>query len=121
MLLILVKILVGVICLIIGLNLLIRRRVFGGSMLSTTGVVVGLDVVNQQTHSVVVRFTLHNGETREAKILTDGEYMVGQQVTILYDPADPLDVKIQSVPEHWLLPLGFIATGVFLLVSLWWS
>lgn len=114
------KLLVGVICLVIGFNLLTRRRLFVGRMLSTTGVVVGLDLINEETRSVVVRFTMRSGESRDAKVLTSGTYKVGEQVTILYDPADPLDVKIQAIVEHWLLPLGFIAIGVVLLASLWW-
>ena len=116
----LAKVLVGAICLIIGLNLLIRRRVFTGRMFSTTGVVVGLDIINDETRSAVVRFTTRNGESREAKVLTSGEYKVGEQVAILYDPMDPLEVKVQSIPEHWLLPLGFMAVGVLLLLSLFW-
>ena len=116
----LAKVLVGVTCLFIGLNLLTRRRFFSGRLLSTTGVIVGLDVINEETHSVVVRFTMRNGESREAKVLTTGEYRVGEQVTIFYDPLNPLEVKLQSVPEHWLLPLGFMAVGVLLLLSLWW-
>jgi hypothetical protein len=117
----LAKVFVGVTCLLIGLNLLIRRRFFSGRMLSTDGVIVGLDVINEETHSVVVRFSMRNGESREAKVLTTGEYRVGEQVKIFYDPLNPLEVKLQSVPEHWLLPLGFMAVGVLLLLSLYWG
>jgi Protein of unknown function (DUF3592) len=117
----LTKVFVGVTCLFIGLNLLIRRRFFSGRMLSADGVIVGLDVINEETQSVVVRFTMRNGESREAKVLTTGEYRVGEQVTIFYDPLNPLEVKLQSVPEHWLLPLGFMAVGVLLLLSLYWG
>ncbi len=117
----LAKVLVGVTCLFIGLNLLTRRRFFSGRLFSTTGVIVGLDVINEETHSVVVRFTMHNGESGEAKVLASGEYRVGEQVTIFYDPMNPLEVKLQSVPEHWLLPLGFMAVGVLLLLSLFWG
>ena len=117
----LAKVLVGVTCLLIGLNLLTRRRFFNGRLLSTAGVIVGLDVINEETHSVVVRFTMRNGESGEAKVLTGGEYRVGEQVTIFYDPMNPLEVKLQSVPEHWLLPLGFMAVGVLLLLSLFWG
>lgn len=113
------KVLVGVTCLLIGLNLLTRRRFFSGRLLSTTGVIVGLDIINEETHSVVVRFTMRNGGSGEAKVLTSGEYRVGEQVTIFYDPMNPLEVKLRSVPEHWLLPLGFMAVGVLLLLSLW--
>ncbi len=116
----LAKVLVGVTCLFIGLNLLTRRRFFSGRLFSTTGVIVGLDVINEETHSVVVRFTMRNGESGEAKVLTSGDYRVGEQVTIFYDPMNPLEVKLQSVPEHWLLPLGFMAVGALLLLSLWW-
>lgn len=116
----LAKVLVGAICLIIGLNLLIRRGVFSGRMLSTAGVIVGLDIINDETRSAVVRFTTRHGESREAKVLTSGEYEVGEQVTILYDPVNPLEVKVQSISEHWLLPLGFMAVGVLLLLSLFW-
>jgi hypothetical protein len=115
----LAKVLVGVTCLFIGLNLLTRRRFFSGKLLSTTGVIVGLDVINEETHSVVVRFMTRNGESKETKVLTSGEYRVGEQVTIFYDPMNPLEVKLQSVPELWLLPLGFMAVGVLLLLSLW--
>jgi len=117
----LAKVFVGVTCLFIGLNLLTRRRFFSGRLLSTAGVIVGLDVINEETHSVVVRFTMRNGESGEAKVLTSGEYRVGEQVTIFYDPMNPLEVKLQSVPEHWLLPLGFMAVGILLLLSLFWG
>jgi hypothetical protein len=123
--LILAKVVVGVILLVVGLNLLTRRRVFRGRMLASSGVVVGLDVINEATHSVEVKFMTRNGENRVVKVLTEGltagEFEVGQQVTILYDPVNPLEVKIESVAEHWLLPLGLIAVGVIVLLSLGWK
>jgi hypothetical protein len=93
-------------------------------MLASMGVVVGLDVINEEMHSVDVRFMTRYGESREVKILTSGsnagEYVVGQKVTVLYDPANPLEVKMESVAEHWLLPLGLLVVGVVLLLSLGW-
>jgi len=123
--LILAKVVVGVVLLVVGLNLLTRRRVFRGRMLASSGVVVGLDVINEATHSVEVKFMTRNGENRVVKVLTEGltagEYEVGQQVTILYDPVNPLEVKIESIAEHWLLPLGLMAVGVIVLLSLGWK
>jgi Protein of unknown function (DUF3592) len=123
--LILARVVVGVICLIVGLNLLTRRRMFRGRMLASSGVIVGLDILNEATHSVEVKFTTRNGENRVVKVLTEGltagEYKVGEQVTILYDPVNPLEVKLESVAEHWILPLGLMAVGVVLLLSLGWK
>jgi len=122
--LILAKVVIGVICLVVSLNLLTRRRVFKGKLLASSGVVVGLDVINEETHAVEVKFTTRYGENRVVKVLTEGmnagEYGIGEQITILYDPANPLEVKIESVAEHWLLPLGLMAVGVVLLLSLGW-
>ena len=70
--LILAKVVIGVICLVVSLNLLTRRRVFKGKLLASSGVVVGLDVINEETHAVEVKFTTRYGENRVVKVLTEG-------------------------------------------------
>ena len=41
---------------------------------------------------------------------------VGQQVTVLYDPLDPKEIRIKSFMMLWGIPSVFAVLGAFLLV-----
>ncbi|MBN1454090.1 MAG: DUF3592 domain-containing protein [Anaerolineales bacterium] len=76
----------------------------------------------------VVEFDLPNG-TRKRIQLSEGswppEYEIGQPVTVLYDPAHPLDARIKSTSSlmlMWIFPgitgfIGIVFLGVTLFVS----
>ncbi len=84
-------------------------------------------VVNEYFYPVV-EFDLPDGTYKRVQ-LSEGswppEYEIGQPVTILYDPAHPLDARIKSTSSTvllWILPgitgiLGFSFLGVTLLVA----
>ncbi len=83
-------------------------------------------VVNEYYYPVV-EFDLPDG-TRKRVQLSEGswppEYEIGQPVTVLYDPAHPLDARIKSLSSTllmWILPgitgiVGIVFLGVTLLV-----
>ena len=48
-------------------------------------------------------------------------YEVGQQVRVLYDPADPQQARLHGFAELWLFPVTFSSIGILCLVlSAWW-
>jgi len=47
------------------------------------------------------------------------EFKPGQQVTVLYDRANPSNARIDSFVQLWLLPLIFGSLGIFFVGSLW--
>jgi len=85
-----------------------------------------MQVVNEYYYPVV-EFDLPDG-TRKRVQLSEGswppEYEIGQPVTVLYDPAHPLDARIKSLSSTllmWILPgitgiVGIVFLGVTLLV-----
>jgi hypothetical protein len=68
------------------------------------------DDVYDDYYFPVVRFTASDGKTHEVQ-MSEGsssqEYEAGNEVTVLYDPARPLDARIKSVGSSalmWILP-----------------
>ncbi|GAB4491946.1 MAG: hypothetical protein OHK0031_14990 [Anaerolineales bacterium] len=81
---------------------------------STVETVNGEEIVNFY-YSPVVRFSAQDGRTREVQMAEGSdrpEYERGDQVTVRYDPAHPLDARIDSPGSGalmWLLP---VITGI---------
>ena len=83
--------------------------------------------VTNEYYYPVVEFNLPDG-TRKQVQLSEGswppEYEIGQPVTILYDPAHPLDARIKSPSSTllmWIFPgitgfVGIVFLGVTILV-----
>lgn len=81
--------------------------------------------ITKEYYYPVVEFNLPDGTSKQVQ-LSEGswppEYEVGQPVTILYDPAKPLDARIQSPSStllKWILPgiLGILGIS-FLAITL---
>ncbi len=99
----------------------------------TTGTVVGAKTLKSGRSTVwraVVRFKTAAGETElQSRWGTSGEgfargYRVGQELAVVYDPANPGEARIDSIGELWapaLVPLvpglAFLLASIAMLVS----
>jgi hypothetical protein len=85
------------------------------------------DRIVQEYYYPVVQFTARDGRRREVRMSVGSdapEYEKGDEVTVLYDPAHPLDARIKSFGSAammWILPsitgiLGICFLGAVVLV-----
>lgn len=102
---------------------------------TTTGTVIDLDVSSSDdggdTYAPIVEYTV-GGQTYSFNTRNYSgppAYHIGQQVTVLYDPANPKTVRINNFWELWLLPgilcpaaliLAAATTGAFVLQRRRW-
>lgn len=64
------------------------------------------------------RFTTRDAQVIElAAMLGTTHYREGEQVEILYRPADPYDARVRREFNWWLLPLIIAVLGIALLVA----
>lgn len=92
---------------------------FSGSAMHATGTVIELIEKESSSHVTtwypVIRFT-----TADEHIITfesgtgsnPSMYRQGQEVEILYDPADPLHPRLNSLMELWFAPAFFCFIGM---------
>jgi hypothetical protein len=73
--------------------------------------------VSKLSHPVV-RFVTAEGRTVEFESAVGSNLApkIGQQVTVLYDPLDPKEIRIKSFMMLWGIPSVFAVLGAFLLV-----
>ena len=73
--------------------------------------------ISKVAGSVVVQFKTAN--KRKAVLHVGGcgvigaAYAIGTAVPVLYDPHNPTNAVVKDFGMMWLMPLGFIATGLF--------
>lgn len=75
---------------------------------------------NNSTYAPVVTFRTNNLEhTFTSSVSTSSRPLIGEKVTVLYDPADPNDAAIDSVTTLWFFPLivGFMGL-IFLMIGI---
>jgi len=108
---------------------------FAGTALAAAGTVTSVERVESydsdtgrttHTYKPTLRYTAANGETYTGTthISSSGyDFAVGETVAILYDPADPADVRVNSFVSLYMLPLVFglsalvtLGLGIFFLV-----
>jgi hypothetical protein len=120
----------GVIFLAIGIVLLRCEAVFARTAVEAQGVVVGHERrrVHRRTSRgrrgraydfPVVRYTTHEGQEVqfESSFGTSPRFApAGQQVQVLYNPADPSDARIASGCMRYGLPLVFVIIGLGMLL-----
>lgn len=87
--------------------------------LSTTGTVIRLseefDDDNDILFSPIVRFETIKGKIIEFKSTTSSNppsHRVGENVSVLYDPKNPYNAKINSFTSLWLAPILFLGLGI---------
>jgi Protein of unknown function (DUF3592) len=127
---------VGLLLLLIGLLVFLRKRAFLSKAATVPGTVVALLTQAQRDLSLdpelrnvglnptqydvevsffpLVRFQTKQGQTVEFRSSvgsTSPAYFVGQQVTILYDPANPIKASISSFGSLWLSSLLLFGVG----------
>lgn len=110
----------GVICLVT----LARTRRFLAQAHETPAQVVGNHSRHhnrKHTYYPVLRYQTQEGTSHEVVSPVGSNpprYREGEQVTILYNPANPQQVRINNFLNLWLMPLLFgVLGGAFLLVG----
>jgi len=115
-----------------GLRTLIQARRFAATASHATGTVVDTttawvdpdgrdpsDTTGAWLRFPVVRYQTASGQTVTFRSRTGTQpspYKVGQQVPVLYNPADPRDARIDTFVMTRLLPGCLIAFGAFFFV-----
>jgi hypothetical protein len=82
----------------------------------TTGRVVELVPGREtSTPSARVQYIVNDQPYQYHQTFTDfGNYQVGQQLPIIYDPTNPGRAKLQTFPEIWLGPILLFASSLIL-------
>lgn len=87
------------------------------------GEVIALDLPSADSTdgplTPVVRYQLNRSDVRDLRpafAAVWGGYQVGQRLTVLYDPNDPAEARIDDFWQLWFLPLATAAGGLVLLV-----
>ncbi len=115
-----------------GLRAWVQARRFAASASRATGTVVDtttawvdpsgsgpIDNTGAWLRFPVVRYQTANGQTVTFRSRTGTQpspYHVGQQVPVLYNPADPRDARINTFVMTGLLPGCLVAFGAFFFV-----
>jgi hypothetical protein len=114
----------GVLMAVIGLVSLLRTRQFLSGARETSAQVVGnhlRSASRKPSYYPVLRFQTHEGTPHEVVSPVGSNpprYREGDQVPLLYNPANPQQVRINTFLHLWMLPLLFAGMGVaFLLVG----
>jgi hypothetical protein len=82
----------------------------------TTGRVVEMIPGSEtSTPYALVQYTVNDQPYQAQQTFTDfGNYQLGQQLPIIYDPANPGRAKIHTFPEIWLGPILLFAASFVL-------
>ena len=83
---------------------------------TTEGTVVGVEINNHMegiSYFPTVRFVTEDGRSIVFTSNTSGEWKdrIGESVTVRYDPADPINAKIDSFFQLWGLSVTLLVLG----------
>lgn len=126
---------VGTLFAAVGIYLVMDAVHFSGQAQEGIGEVIAVDTHystdsdgrRTTTYAPTIRFQSIDGDTYEAEthIRSSGyDYSIGTEVEILYDPADPDEVRINSFWSLYMLPGMFTLMGsLFAILGafLWWN
>ncbi len=97
-----------------GLQSIRQISTFARAQGSVVDVVTRVDSDGDTTYAPVVEFTAANGRRYEFTNSTSNNpspYKIEQRVTVLYDPTNPINVRIDSPADLWILPFVFMLIG----------
>ena len=82
----------------------------------TTGRVVEMvPMPETNTPSARIQYIVNDKPYQYQQAFTDfGNYQLGQELPIIYDPANPTRAKLQTFPEIWLSPILLFAASLVL-------
>jgi len=77
---------------------------------------------NSRNYRAVVAFTAGDGSRHRVRgtlwhrSVSEPPVPAGQAYAVRYDPKDPMDARVATVTDFWLLPLLSVAVGAFLVL-----
>ena len=125
---------VDVLAALLGVAFAIQTYLYVRKAGQTRGKIVGNESRMARSKSGAVRaffpkFEFQDGRGQKHCLTSDTWsshqlYIEGNEVEVLYDPANPADARIRTFEQLWLLPgmlivLGAISATVFLVFGLW--
>jgi hypothetical protein len=105
---------------LLGAWLLVDAIAFVSAALPSKGEVIAVETKADSdgvTYVPTIRYTARDGASHEAvtHIAASGyDYRIGAGVDILYDPAEPEEVRIDDPLSLWALPVGLTLLGSIL-------
>jgi hypothetical protein len=106
-------------CLLYASVLLVKNILFLKNSASATGTVIDFHRHRGNkftTYAPIVTFTTADGRSFKFRSQVGGDeddYSVGQQVTVLYSPADPLNAEIKAFSPLWFPVMALTVIGLF--------
>jgi hypothetical protein len=105
---------------------LAKTALFVGHARSTAAEVVDLISSHKPSgmgefHYSIFKFTDTAGVVRTHRSTTGSDFNVGDKISILYNPTDPSDARLNTFRALWFMPLLFAGLGLVLVcfASVW--
>ena len=108
----------GAVFLVVGVWTFFSTRSFIATAARADGVVIDLELSrsdDSSTYYPIVAFRTQDGQEIEYQSNTGTNppsFRVGESVTVLYDPQDPYDARIEAFSELWLFSIIFGSVGL---------
>jgi hypothetical protein len=106
-------------CLLYASVLLVKNILFLKNSASATGTVIDFHRHRGNkftTYAPIVTFTTADGRSFKFRSQVGGDeddYSVGQQVTVLYSPDDPMNAEIKAFSPLWFPVIALSVIGLF--------
>jgi hypothetical protein len=106
-------------CLLYASVLLVKNILFLKNSASATGTVIDFHRHRGNkftTYAPIVTFTTSDGRSFKFRSQVGGDendYSIGQQVTVLYMPADPMNAEIKAFSPLWFPVMALTVIGLF--------
>lgn len=109
--------LMGISCLLWASALVVKNILFLRSSVSTTGTVIDFQTHRgnrSTTYAPIVSFQTLDGKSMRFRSQMGGDsddYVIGEQVTVLYSPDDPRDAEINAFSPLWFPVVALTVIG----------
>jgi hypothetical protein len=106
-------------CLLYASVLVVKNILFLKNSASATGTVIDFHRHRGNkftTYAPIVTFTTADGRSFKFRSQVGGDekdYSIGQQVTVLYSPADPMNAEIKAFSPLWFPVIALSVIGLF--------
>lgn len=122
---------IGLIFVVVGIGLVVgsiaavsRTKRFLATAQETRAEIVGMEMRSgtnsSRTYYPILRYKTRTGATQEVVSSVGSNpprYKEGESVPVLYDPAQPTNVRIHSLANVWILPMVLGGIGVIFIIT----